>query len=175
MLGPDEVVVRRYERAAFVGGELFRDFLEAIGADPGMDRLTQPQERNVSYDAETVEFLRLLNCYRVEAEGAQPGMIDNRHFLQALARAASGPTLTLPEPVLDDFMAQFEDGNRAVARRWLGDEDGVLFRTPRRTAGTTSMQQIAPDRIDHFVDLLELPEHVRRPLRNLAEQELSNL
>lgn len=171
ILEPDELVVRRYERSAFAGGELFRDFLEAIGAGADLDRLQQPDERNVSFGAETVEFLRLLNIDRVETDGARAGMIDNRHFLRSLAGAAQGPTLTLPEPVLDDFMAKFEQGNTEVARRWFGDEDGVLFHTPRRTSGTTSVQTIHPARIDHFADLLDLPEETRVRLRSLAERE----
>lgn len=171
ILKPDEMVVRRYERAAFAGGELFRDFLEAIGAGADLDRLQQPEERNVSFDAETVEFLRLLNIDRVESEGARAGMIDNRHFLPALAAPVQGPTLTLPASVLDDFMAQFEQGNQEVARRWFGEEDGVLFRTPRRTSRTTTVQRVEPDRIDHFADLLDLPDDVRARLRALAERE----
>lgn len=173
ILEPDELVVRRYERSAFAGGELFLDFLEAIGAGADLDRLQQPEERNVSFDAETVEFLRLLNIVRVDAEGARAGMIDNRHFLRMLVGIPHGPTLTLPEPVLDDFMAQFEEGNAQVARRWFGDPDGVLFRTPRRTSGTTSVQTIDPARIDYFADLLDLPDDTRVRLRSLAEREQS--
>lgn len=171
ILEPDEVVVRRYERSAFAGGELFLDFLEAIGAGADLDRLQQPDERNVSFNAETVEFLRLLNIDSVEAEGARAGMIDNRHFLRMLVDIPNGPTLTLPESVLDDFMARFDHGNREVARRWFGDTDGVLFRTPRRTAGTTSVQTIDPARIGYFADLLDLPADRRARLRSLAERE----
>lgn len=180
LLAPDELVVRRFERDAFVHGSLFCDFLDAVGVDPALETVLPEAERNVSLGAETTEFLRLLNLHRVRHEGARAGMIDNRAYLPALAGPPQGPTLTLPEAALDEFMAQWEAGNREIALRWFSDdgsrteesERGVLFRMPRRTADTTTRQWIDPARIDYFVDLLELPDELRRPLRLLAEQEL---
>lgn len=174
VLEPDQLVVRRFERGAFHGGSLFSDFLTAIGVDPALETVLPPAERNVSLDAEAVEFLRLLNLHRVREEGARPGMIDNRRIRLELADHAQGPTLTLPEPLLDDFMAQWEPGNAEVARRYLGEEDGVLFRNPRRTAGTTTHDELALDRVDDFIDLLELPETYRAALRRLAEEEYAS-
>ena len=64
----------------------------------------------------------------------------------------------------------WEDSNREVARRYVGDGD-VLFRLPRKTNGTTTDQRLDPDRLDHFLELAELPERLHAPLRELAEQE----
>lgn len=139
-----------------------------MGVDLPEDGWELPEDRNVSLGAETVEFLRLLNLRRVHHAGARVGMIDNREIVRTLAVEPQGPTLTLPDPVLDDFMAQWADGNAEVARRWLGAGDGVLFRTPRRTAGTTPRQFLDPDRVDHFAGLLGLSEAERVPLRLLA-------
>ncbi|UAL30085.1 hypothetical protein K8W59_00545 [Nocardioides rotundus] len=168
ILEPDELVVRRYERDAFHRGSLYADFLRTVGVDLPEDGWELPEDRNVSLGAETVEFLRLLNLRRVHHAGARVGMIDNREIVRTLAVEPQGPTLTLPDPVLDDFMAQWADGNAEVARRWLGAGDGVLFRTPRRTAGTTPRQFLDPDRVDHFAGLLGLSEAERVPLRLLA-------
>jgi hypothetical protein len=68
-------------------------------------------------------------------------------------------------------MEQWEASNRAVAREFLGDETGQLFRAPRKTRNTTTEQRLDPARLDHFITLLELPERMHSPLRRLVERE----
>ena len=170
LVEPTELVVRRFERDSFVDGSLFADFLDAVGIDVPADELEQVTNRNESLDAEAVEFLRLLNVYRVENEGAEPRQIDNRKLVTRLSEASTGPTLTLPDSVLDEYMATWEESNRAVARDFLNDETGQLFRTPRKTANTTTEQRVDPARLDDFVTLLELPEEWRDPLHRLAAE-----
>jgi hypothetical protein len=171
LLEPDEFVVRRFEDGSFVDGSLLQDFLEAVGIDARAEEMAQVPSRNVSLDAESVEFLRLLNICRVENEGARVGLIDNRALVARLAEVATGSVLTAPSPFLDRFMAQWEEGNQAVARRFLSDPTGELFRMARRTDNTVTRQQFDPDRLDHFRTLLELPEDVHAPLRRVVERE----
>jgi hypothetical protein len=175
LLDPSEIVVRRYERDSFVNGSLYQDFLDAAGIDAKADELRTVPSRNQSMDAESVEFLRLLNLYRVENEGARVRLIDQRALVTRLAEHARGPVPTLPTELLDGLMARWEEGNRAVARRYLRDESGLLFRVPRKTDNTTTDQQLDPGRVGHFVTLLELPERLHAPLRRLAEREATNL
>ncbi len=169
VLQPTELVVRRFEQDAFVDGSLFADFLDAAGVELPPGDLVVPEDANISLDAESVEFLRLLNLRRVHSEGARVGVMDNRRVVRRLAAAASGPTLTLPDPVLDAFMDRWADGNVAVARRHFDDD--VLFRVPRRTSGTVSDQRLDPHRLGHFLEVAEVPEKLHTPLRILAEQE----
>ena len=170
-LSPDAIVVRPFEQQAFPGGSLRQDFLDAAGVDARADDMVQGADRNPSLDAETVEFLRLLNLHRVETEGATPGLIDNREWIPRLSEVATGPTLTLSDPALDRFMAQWHDTNRRVAEEFLGDPTGELFRQPRSTRDTTTEQRLDPMRLDHFFAVTGLPEHLHAPLRRLAERE----
>ena len=57
-------------------------------------------------------------------------------------------------------MDSWEESNRAVAREFLGDRTGQLFRAPRKTRNTTTEQRLDPARVDHFLTLLELPERL---------------
>jgi hypothetical protein len=171
LVEPTEFVVRPFEPERFVDGSLYQDFFEAAGLDARADDLETVRPLNVSLDAEAVELLRILNVYRVENEEATMGLIDNQALTKRLAEVSTGPTLTLPDSVLDAFMEQWEESNRAVAREFVGDETGQLFRAPRKTANTTTEQRLDPARLDHFITLLELPEHMRAPLRRLAERE----
>jgi hypothetical protein len=168
---PSEFVVRLFDRECFAGGSLFQDFLDAARIDARAEDLTQVPSLNKSLDAESVEFLRLLNLHRVEHEGATAGLIDNRALNKRLTEVSTGPTLTLPASVLDAFMEQWEAPNRAVAREFLGDETGQLFRAPRKTSNTTTEQRLDPARLDHFSTLLELPKAMRSALRRMAERE----
>jgi hypothetical protein len=168
-LDPTRLVVRPFERDRFAGQSLVEDFLAAADVGVGSDDLDPVETRNVSLDAVSVEFLRIHNLYLVEHEGARPGLIDNRQLVARLGAACTGPTLTLPESVLDSFMAQWSDSNRAVAREFLDEQE--LFRAPRKSGNTTTSQHLEPARVDDFVTLLELPEHRRAPLRRLAERE----
>lgn len=175
LLAPTELVVRRYERDSFVDGSIYQDFLDAAGIDARADDFEQGPDRNLSLDAESVEFLRLLNLYRVENDGATPGLIDNRALAARLAKASHGPVLSLPASDLDRFMAQWAATNELVARRFLRDASGQLFRMPRKTENISTEQRLDPDRLDHFFAVLELSEQLHMPLRRVAEREARDL
>jgi hypothetical protein len=171
LLGADELVVHRFDRSFFPEGSLLQDFLDAAGIDARASDLDQVEDRNKSLDAESVEFLRLLNVHRVREQGETPGLIDHRSVFERLAEASSGPTLTLGDSFLDSFMERWEESNRRVAREFLGDPTGVLFPTPRRTRDTTTDQVLDPSRVEHFFTLLDIPEELHQPVRRLAEKE----
>jgi hypothetical protein len=170
-LEPGEFVVRRFERDRFVEGSLYQDFLDAVGIDVRADDLTPILRANESLDADSVEFLRILNIFRLENDTASTLPPYNRPFMPVLERAATGPTLTMPASFLDEFMAQWDESSRRVAVEMLGDESGQLFTAPRKTENTTTEQYLDPERLDHFLTLLELPEQIHAPLRALVERE----
>ncbi len=171
---PDEFEVRRFERSAFLGGSLYDDFLDAVGFEDKPDLVPPERARNESLDAESVEFLRILNMYRVEHEGARPGVIDNRATVARLVPAATGPVLTLPDHLLEAFTARYEASNEAVAREYLGDPTGQLFHAEQRSVESTTEQRLDPVRLDHFLELAEIPAPMHDALRRLAEQEASS-
>jgi hypothetical protein len=171
LVEPDEFVIRRFERDSFVDRSLLQDFLTAAGIDARADELEGVEPHNESLDAESVEFLRILNLLRVEEPTLAPLVGGNFPLIPRLAIASTGPTLTLPTQTLDTFMAQWEESNRRVAVEMLGDESGQLFHGPRRTRNRTTEQHLDPGRLEHFLTLLELPEQVHAPLRTLVERE----
>lgn len=170
VVDPDELVVRRFERDRFRNGSLYDDFVAAAGLGIPADDVP-PQEQNESLDAESVEFLRLLNLYRLE-HGHPPDLPENRHLVPTLARLSTGPTLALPDDELDRFMARWADSNERVARELLGEPDGVLFDSRGSSGDTTTEQRLDPARLDRFLDALDaLPPWIEAPLRRIAERE----
>jgi hypothetical protein len=79
----------------------------------------------------------------------------------------------MPEAFLDGFMARWAASNRAVARDFLDDPSGQLFRLPRKSGNTTTEQVLDPGRLDHYFELAELPEQLHVPVRRIAEREAS--
>ena len=71
-------------------------------------------------------------------------------------------------------METWAESNRAVAREFVGDETGQLFRAPRKSQNTTTEQRLDPARLDHFLQLLELPKRMHAPLRQIVERETSS-
>lgn len=174
VMEPTSFLVRPFERNRFPGGSLHQDFLDAAGVDVRADDLAEVTPLNQSLDAESVEFLRIYNLYRVQHEGGRVGLINNWAVVRRLRAGSAAdprPTLTLSPAMLDAFMARWEESNRAVARDFLGDPRGELFRTPRKTDNTTSEQVLDPARLDHYLELVRLPERVHAPLRSLVDLE----
>jgi hypothetical protein len=73
--------------------------------------------------------------------------------------------------VLDRFMNRWRDANVEVAREFLGDSSGELFRAPRKLQDSTTEQRLDPARVDHYFELLELPERLHAPLSATAKRE----
>lgn len=170
-VAPDELVVRRFGREYFPDGSLLRDFLDATGIDLPLEDDDTVAPRNESLDAESVEFLRLLNIHLVTDQGVHPRRISHQGTVRRLAGHSTGPTLTLPERDLTVFMERWAEPNRRVARTFLGIEDGTLFAPPRRSRRTTSEQRLDPARLPHFLDLAEIAAGSHAPLRRIAERE----
>ena len=167
---PDELVVRRFERADFVGGTLLQDFLDAAGLGLQPADFVEGPTRNTSLDAESVELLRLLNLFEQEEGGAVPGMPPWKQTLRTLHRVSEGPTLALPEERMERFMARWRDTNRAVAREYFPDSADALF-GPRSSRSTTAEQRLDPDRLPPFLELLQVPTRLHDPLRAIADRE----
>lgn len=173
-LTPDRLVVRRFGSAYFPGGDLYQDFLDAVGADFPAHELGTPPRRNESLDADAVEFVRIYNLHRIENEGLTPAQVRNGWVSQRLsAMPDQGPTLTVPPAVLDEVMARYAESNRAVAREHLG-LSGDLFEGPRKDRDTTTVQRLDPRRVDTYLRVLEIPEEQHAPIRRIAEREAAS-
>lgn len=167
VLRPSSVTVRRFERSRFPGGRLEADFLRAAGIDSdGLD--IGQVARNESLAATSVEFLRLYNLHQVEHAGARVGVMDHRDLVARLAEHDSGAQLSLPEAVLDEFMARWESSNQAVATSYFGEP--ALFAEPRRRGAVQELQELGAAELERLMGVAELPEDVRDRLRRIAER-----
>lgn len=166
VLRPASMRVRPFERGSFVDGSLFQDVLAVLGIDLPAAELTPVERRNESLDADAVELLRQLNVRSAELDEDEPHL-NMRRLVLALAARPAGPTLTLPEEMLDTFMAQWAESNRAVASTWLDRPDGELFREPRKARNTTTTQRLEPAAAGRLLEEIDVPPRLRRRARSL--------
>jgi len=124
VFGRDRVICRKFEQSGLVAGNVIDDVLRAtgIGSIPGCDTNLS---RNVSLDAECLEFLRLMNRH------ADPSW-KTRRFIEALEASSTGPMLELPDDLRLALMQRLRDSNARVAREYFGgelcDSDDPLFK-----------------------------------------------
>lgn len=169
-LEPTSMTVRLFERGRFVGGRLEDDFLRAAGID-GRGLEHADAVRNRSLDAASVEFLRLYNLHQVAHSEDTVGVIDHRDLVRRLSADATGAQLTLPDAVLERFMAAWEASNRSVADWCLGGTE--LFAEPRRRSSVTEIQELEASELERMMATADLPADVRDRMRRLADRESS--
>jgi hypothetical protein len=171
LISPASLVVRVFEKGHLAEGSLHRDFIEATGLGIDPEGLDPVPDRNQSLDAETVEFMRLFNRLRQDRPGKIPGLPPHPRMVQRLLSASGGPVLTLPDDTRERFLAQYQECNRAVARDFVPDAPETLFSPDRTSRNTTSAQGLDPARLDHFLEVAQLPARLHAPLREIAERE----
>ncbi|HEX3651213.1 MAG TPA: hypothetical protein VHU18_00135 [Rhizomicrobium sp.] len=118
VFGRERMICRKFERSSLKDEDIIADFLAIVGIADALP-FERPPPSNESLDAQTLEFLRLLNQH-------VPRFIDrkiNRAHTPLgplLSQISEGPLLTLPEAELDRFMQLFQESNRKVAEEYFG-------------------------------------------------------
>jgi hypothetical protein len=129
VFGKENIVVRVFEREQMIGGNPLSDFTNLLEIDI-TKRYKIVKPLNESLDADSLEFLRLINRYI-------PIFIDNDfnqnrvkiiQFLRHYSKYYSERTyFSMPKDAIENFMLNFEDSNRQVANYFLNRTDGKLF------------------------------------------------
>lgn len=130
VFGPDALQVRPFEPGQLKDGDLLSDFAEQAGLGP-IERFARPDPANPAPRSAVVEFMRRMNALIPRFDGA--GINAARGPIGDLAELVdiASPKISAPAEAARRFLARFEKGNAAVARRYLGRDDGALFRDDR--------------------------------------------
>jgi hypothetical protein len=124
-VGIENITVRRFLKQRFVGGSLITDFFTMLGIVLPPD-IVIPPNRNVSLDAETVEFLRCAN--RVVAGRAKDAYSGGRlGLVSTLEDISNGPRIAAPAEELAAIDEAFSAGNRRVSERYFPGSTAPLF------------------------------------------------
>jgi len=127
VFGDDNVVVRVYDRATLIGGDLVKDFFSIMAYEPGSD-INIPTTVNARLDHAALQFLLEFNKHVPQflKESVNP---ERGNIIGALAIAtkSSDSALAVPAAVLHDIAKLYEESNAMIAKRFLGRSDGKLF------------------------------------------------
>lgn len=137
VFGQSNMLLGVLERSSLKGGDLVEDFMLRIGLAHAA--LARPAMMNESLCTEAAEFLRLLNEHVpvLDPNTGQPNELRT-NLVPALERWGSKrPRQSLSAKERWDIMQQAEAYNAAIAREYLGREDGRLFLEMPAEAGET--------------------------------------
>lgn len=141
-LGKENIIVRRFERGKFSGGSIYSDFLETVGLELTDEYKIVKEVRNSSLKGNMPEIKRVLNN--------MPELDDNknRFFRNVLIECSeisdgnqANEMFTRDE--LREFLNQYEESNRLVAREYLREEGTELFET--EDLDKSDIQEAKPD------------------------------
>lgn len=132
ILGAEKVnIVRPYEKGELYKDDVLDDFMHYIlGAEidetyvcPGKD------EENTRLSLDTLEYKRIVNSFcpaDIAADILKPLLQYAEHHV--LADATMPKTSTISSQQQRELLLHYADGNAVVASKYLGRDDGVLFR-----------------------------------------------
>lgn len=122
-VGLDNMVVRVYDQKNLADG-IALDFFKAVGIT--FSEAPQKPERtaNPSINQRAVVLLRFLNRFPMPRKMHK---LTQQSITRLFARSLHQPHVMLNAEEKRQLMEHFEESNQAIARLYLGREDGVLF------------------------------------------------
>lgn len=131
VIGKENLIIRAYEPQQFGGTDhtLISDFMEAIGLSLTEEYETPESLVNISLAGSCLETKRLLNqipAFREKKSYIVPYLRDIQ--AEQMESAVFNKALYFSKIEQLKFLSQYEEGNRAIAREYLGRKDGILFR-----------------------------------------------
>lgn len=154
-LGEENVIVRTYEKSRFKGGNIFADFLDAVGLSLTDEYTLPARHANTRWPEHVVEVKRMVNAANAYHRRRVPNFY--RDAIEAAYGIGTAKELPSQEYGMFSpeerkaFMAQYEAGNANVARRFLHRKDGVLFYEKQR-----ELPQWKPDRKELDEDVVRV-------------------
>lgn len=122
------LTVRVYEKKQFEGGSIFSDFLKILGLDLTNDFKIEKKVINPSLTTEKMEFTRYINMLDLPIDfRTQLSKLVIKSALDSNEVALFRKQDLISPQEAKNLLAQYEDGNKAIAREYLGREDGKLF------------------------------------------------
>ncbi|MCD8014780.1 MAG: hypothetical protein LUG99_16725 [Lachnospiraceae bacterium] len=124
-IGKDNIIVRRFEASAWVGGSIYSDFTNAAGLTDAANLKLPKKKVNPGLKLNYAEIQRRINASRQLSE-------EDKTFLGYFLRKTSAGRSEheeygiLSEEETRAFLARFEEGNQRIAREYFG-ENGPLF------------------------------------------------
>ena len=127
VIGKENITVRRFEPACFAGGNIYEDFLQALGLSLTEEYKVSSSIRNQGLYGNVIEIKRILNDLpAIQDEKTQNFMKDRLVECSGLS-AENYPCAVLSKEETADFLDKYRPGNRKIAKEYLCEADRELF------------------------------------------------
>ena len=155
--GRDNMIVRVYDRATLINGDICCDFCDAIGIE-WSEQFKPVVSQNPSLSTSMAEIMRIAN--------STPSYRKTDGFLTRMAQRTSsskGKSLSaVSASELNSVLESFAEDNAVIAKEYLGREDGVLFDSTAELSDITLFTpKMLYDMCFFFSDVLA-SEHAKR-------------
>lgn len=134
-VGKENIIVRVYEKQQYYGGSITSDFLHVLGLELTDEFKSPDNVVNASLEGSCLEVKRLLNnneIYKNKKNFMVPLLTQVQEEMVGHVGYDKGKYFSKEEQLA--FMKLFEAANAAVAKEYMGREDGVLFKDEVVTA-----------------------------------------
>lgn len=127
--GKENINLRIYEKQQFVDGNIFSDFLDAIGISLTPEFELPPKRINTAYRIDAFEFMRQLNFLALPVDSA---LVDRvlQSYSESTGYDDDWPYLLISPEQQRNIVNSFTETNAAIAREYLGRKDETLFYDP---------------------------------------------
>ncbi|MCC4288864.1 class I SAM-dependent methyltransferase [Vreelandella aquamarina] len=123
-----KLTVRVYEKGQFEGGSIFSDFLKILNLDLTNEYQVEKKVVNPSLTTEKMEFTRYLNRLGLPIGfRTQLSRLVVKSALESNEVSLFRKQDLISPQQAKKLLAQYEPGNQAIAKEFLGREDGKLF------------------------------------------------
>jgi hypothetical protein len=154
-LGSENLVVRKFDPAAFHNGSLLDDFFHALGIDGLDDTTVEEMESNQSLGADGTAFLLAFNSrypqYENGAINPRRGLARRLHLLYQAMRAAGDEPLNL-QIRFDEEEAQRFNNKIADLNAFLGEDGG--FATVQASQEETLLPSTSAIGTEYYIELV---------------------
>lgn len=173
VIGRKNIIVRPYEKKQLFGQDIILDFLNVLGVDTGGGFVFPDKRYNPPMSNSCFELKRRMNGNTNNQKLMNDCFYDilmkcgvdreREHFVSMLSFEER-----------KNFMMQFDEGNRRIARDYLGREDGILFYekdSEENRADVVTTERLLDQFIDVFT-LAALREQERWEITKTKENEI---
>lgn len=125
VVGKDNIIIRRFDQKKFFGGSIYADFLNVIGLQYSDEYQILTKTQNISLSKNDNEIKRILNelpeldtksnqVFRTVLQDCSKSVPDDRRINM------------FSEKEMEEFLLEYEEQNRRVAREYLGTEEELF-------------------------------------------------
>lgn len=124
ILGKENLIVRRFDKENFIGGNIYTDFLQAIGLEWEDKYEVGKEDRNTGLaPGNPTEIKRIINTLPKARD------LKTQNFFRDVLKDCSEvskekyPCDTLSKEETLELLSKYEEGNKKIAREYFGEEE----------------------------------------------------